>query len=143
MIYKYFISSLCRKRDARQKRKLTVLTETVDDGMYDKYYELKFESKLFDINEPNRSFFPLSAHCESPEPVSAAGLQALTLTSLPSLTESSCGFTPEEASYQVPEQSIDLSQAFMTSQMSDISIPVSEAMQEAQGHEAANSLIEE
>ncbi|XP_037836961.1 T-box transcription factor TBX6 [Kryptolebias marmoratus] len=106
-----------KKRDARQKRKMTVLTETLDTVHCDR--------------------------CESPEPTtSSTDLQALALTSLPPLSESSCGFTPEGASYQVPEQSIDLSQAFMTSQMSDISIPVTDGMQEPQGNEAANSMME-
>ncbi|XP_037546927.1 T-box transcription factor TBX6 [Nematolebias whitei] len=104
-----------KKRDARQKRKMTVLTETLDTVHCDR--------------------------CDSPEPGSSStDLQALT--SLPPLTESSCGFTSEGASYQVPEQSVDLSQGFITTQMSDISIPVTNEMQEPQGSEAADSMIE-
>uniref|UniRef100_A0A3Q0SC31 T-box transcription factor 6 n=1 Tax=Amphilophus citrinellus TaxID=61819 RepID=A0A3Q0SC31_AMPCI len=92
-----------KQRDARQKRKIAVLTETLD------------------INcDP----------CDSTEllpqpPASGADLQALALASLPALPDPSCGFRPEETSYQdtlVPEQSLDLSQEFMASQMSDINI---------------------
>ncbi|MEQ2177429.1 hypothetical protein GOODEAATRI_003438 [Goodea atripinnis] len=72
----------------------------------------------------------------------SSDLQALTLTSLPPLPDSSCGFRPDEASYPVPEHSLDLSLTFMTSQMSDINVTMANGMQEKQENEAALSMIE-
>lgn len=72
-------------------------------------------------------------------------LQALALASLPPLPDPSCGFRPEEASYQdtmVQEQPLDLGQAFMASQMSDISISMANEMQNTPGSEVANNMIE-
>lgn len=72
-------------------------------------------------------------------------LQALALASLPPLPDPSCGFRPEEASYQdtlVSDQPLDLGQAFMASQMSDISISMVNEMQNTTGSEVANSMIE-
>lgn len=82
-----------------------------------------------------------------PQPITATSgsdLQALALASLPPLPDPSCGFRPDEASYQatlVPEQPLDLGQAFMASQMSDMGISMAGGMQDA-GSEVANSLIE-
>lgn len=76
---------------------------------------------------------------ETAEPApSSSDLQALALASLPPLPDSSCGFRPEEASYPVPEPALDLTQTFMTSQMSDISV----TMQETQENVAAHNMIE-
>ncbi|MEQ2255443.1 hypothetical protein ILYODFUR_013954 [Ilyodon furcidens] len=106
-----------KQRDARQKRKIATLTETLDIVNCDP--------------------------CDASEPTAASSdLQALTLTSLPPLPDSSCGFRPEEASYPVPEHSLDLSLTFMTSQMSDISVTMANGMQEKQENEAALSMIE-
>lgn len=88
--------------------------------------------------------------CDSTEllqqpPVTGADLQALALASLPALPETSCGFRPGDTSYQdtlVPEQSLDLGQEFMASQMSDISITLASGIQELPGSERANSMIE-
>lgn len=88
--------------------------------------------------------------CDSTEllqqpPVTGANLQALALASLPALPETSCGFRPGDTSYQdtlVPEQSLDLGQEFMASQMSDINITLASGIQELPGSERANSMIE-
>ncbi|KAM4526671.1 T-box transcription factor TBX6 [Fundulus diaphanus] len=106
-----------RQRDARQKRKIAALTETLDTVNCDP--------------------------CETSEPTAAGSdLQALTLASLPPLPDSSCGFRPEDASYPVPEHSLDLGQTFMSSQMSDISVTMANGMQEPQENEPAHSMIE-
>ncbi|XP_025765720.1 T-box transcription factor TBX6 [Oreochromis niloticus] len=113
-----------KQRDARQKRKIAVLTETLDIVNCDP--------------------------CDSTEllqqpPATGADLQALALASLPALPETSCGFRPGDTSYQdalVQEQSLDLGQDFMASQMSDISITLASGIQELPGSEKANSMIE-
>ncbi|XP_035525747.1 LOW QUALITY PROTEIN: T-box transcription factor TBX6 [Morone saxatilis] len=111
-----------KQRDARQKRKISVLKETLDIVNCDP--------------------------CDSTELLSqptSTDLQALALASLPQLPDPSCGFRPEEASYQdtlVPDQPLDLGQAFMASQMSDISISMANGMQNAPGSEVANGIIE-
>ncbi|XP_015249740.1 PREDICTED: T-box transcription factor TBX6-like [Cyprinodon variegatus] len=106
-----------KQRDARQKRKIATLTETLDI-----------------VN---------SDPCEASEPpATSSDLQGLTLASLPPLPDSSCEFRPEEASYPVPEHSLDLSQTFMTSQMSDISTTMAAGMQGTQENEAARNIIE-
>ncbi|XP_027856123.1 T-box transcription factor TBX6 [Xiphophorus couchianus] len=105
-----------KQRDARQKRKMVALTETLDIVNCD----------------------PCEA-VEAAEPApSSSDLQALALASLPPLPDSSCGFRPEEASYPVQEPALDLTQTFMTSQMSDISV----TMQETQENVAAHNMIE-
>ncbi|XP_069547714.1 T-box transcription factor TBX6 [Brachyistius frenatus] len=113
-----------KQRDARQKRKVSVLTETLDIVNCD----------------------PCDSAELLPQPTTtSADLQALTLASLPPMPHPSCGFRPDEVSYQdtlVPEESLDLSQAFMASQMSDIGITMTNGMQEAPGSEVANSMIE-
>ncbi|XP_014902441.1 T-box transcription factor TBX6 [Poecilia latipinna] len=102
-----------KQRDARQKRKMVVLTETLDIVNCDP--------------------------CEAAESAaSSSDLQTLALASLPQLPDSSCGFRPEEASYPVPEPALDLAQTFMTSQMSDISV----TLQETQENEAVHNMIE-
>lgn len=76
---------------------------------------------------------------------SSADLQALALPPLPTLPDPSCAFRPEEASYQdtlVSEQPLDLGQAFMASQMSDINISMADGMQGTPGSEVANRMIE-
>lgn len=98
---------------------------------------------------------PLSGNCDPcntaellPQPIATTAgtdLQALTLASLPPLPDPSCGFRPEEAPFQdtlVPEQPLDLEQAFMASQMSDISISMASGVQNTPGSEVANSMIE-
>uniref|UniRef100_A0A665UI33 T-box transcription factor 6 n=1 Tax=Echeneis naucrates TaxID=173247 RepID=A0A665UI33_ECHNA len=95
-----------KQRDARQKRKIAVLTETVDIVNCDP--------------------------CDSTE-----------LLPQPAATTTPPGTT--EASYQdplVPEQPIDLDQAFMASQMPDINISMANGMQDTPGSEVANSIIE-
>ncbi|XP_076615338.1 LOW QUALITY PROTEIN: T-box transcription factor TBX6 [Chaetodon auriga] len=118
-----------KQRDARQKRKISALTETLDIVNCD----------------------PCDAADLLPQPTtttttSSTDLQALALASLPPLPDPSCGFRPEEASYQdtlVPEQPLDLGQAFMASQMSDtIGISMADGMQNTPGSEVANSMIE-
>lgn len=103
---------------------------------------------------------PLSVNCDPcdstellPQPITAAAagvaastdLQALTLASLPPLPDASCGFRPEEGPFQdtlVPEQPLDLDQAFMASQMSDIGISMVSGVQNAPGGQVPNSMIE-
>lgn len=80
-----------------------------------------------------------------PQPTTGTDLQALALASLPPLPDPSCGYRPEEASYQdtlVPEPPLDLGQAFMASQMSDISLSMASGMQDTAGSEMANSMID-
>lgn len=98
----------------------------------------------------------LSVNCDPcdsaellPQPITATpnttDLQALALASLPPLPDPTCGYRPEEASYHdtlVPEQQLDLGQAFMASQMSDIGISMANGMQSTPGSEVANSMIE-
>ncbi|KAM4715232.1 T-box transcription factor TBX6 [Anableps anableps] len=106
-----------KQRDARQKRKMATLTETLDIVNCDP--------------------------CEASQPTAAGSdLQALTLASLPPLPDSSCGFRPEEASYPVPEHSLNLTQTFISSQMSDISATMANGMQDTQDNEAAHNMIE-
>lgn len=117
---------------------------------------------MFYAKSPFSSFFllPLLVSCDpcdsaellppttvtSNTSSSTTDLQALALASLPQLPESSCGFRTDEASYQdtlVPEQPLDLGQAFMASQMSDtMSISMAEGMQNTAGSEVANSMID-
>lgn len=76
---------------------------------------------------------------------STADLQTLDLSSLPPLSDPSCGFRPEETPYQdtlVPEEALDLNQAFMTSQMSDIGMPMASEVQNPTGSEVATSMME-
>ncbi|XP_029311657.1 LOW QUALITY PROTEIN: T-box transcription factor TBX6 [Cottoperca gobio] len=111
-----------KQRDARQKRKISDVIETLDIVNCDP--------------------------CDSTEllqqPVTTGtDLQALTLASLPPLPNPSCGFRPEGACYQdtlVPEQPLDLGQAFMASQMSDIGISMAGGMQGMPGSEVANMI---
>ncbi|KAF7204487.1 T-box transcription factor TBX6-like [Nothobranchius furzeri] len=91
------------QRDARQKRKVTVLTETLD-----------------------------VVNCGSPETTT------LALPSLPPLTDPSCGFRPEEATYPAPDQSLDLGQAFITS---DISMEIATGLQDTGGNDGNSSLL--
>ncbi|XP_070783666.1 T-box transcription factor TBX6 [Enoplosus armatus] len=116
-----------KQRDARQKRKISDLTETLDIVNCD----------------------PCDSSELLPQPITttttSTDLQALALSSLPPLPDPSCGFRPQEASYQdtlVPQQALDLGQAFMASQMSDISISMANGMQDTPGSEGANSMIE-
>ncbi|XP_028990488.1 LOW QUALITY PROTEIN: T-box transcription factor TBX6 [Betta splendens] len=99
-----------KQRDARQKRKMSVLTEPLD--------------------------------VVSCDPAPGSDLQALALASLPP----ACHFGPDEASYRdalIPEQPLDLGQAFLASQMSDVGT-VSGGMQDAAGSmiDGANTLCE-
>ncbi|KAM3592117.1 uncharacterized protein V6R79_012781 [Siganus canaliculatus] len=115
-----------KQRDARQKRKMSDLTESLDIVNCDP--------------------------CDSTEVLqqavttSSTDLQTLTLASLAPLPAPTCGFRPEEAPYQdelVPEQALDIGQAFMASQMSDIGISMaSGGMQGTPGSEVADSIIE-
>lgn len=80
-------------------------------------------------------------------PITSSGgtggdLQALTLSSL---ADPSCGFRQEETPYQdtlVPEEPLDLNQAFIVSQMSDIGISMAGQVQNSTGNEVADSMIE-
>ncbi|KAM9336204.1 T-box transcription factor TBX6 [Symphorus nematophorus] len=118
-----------KQRDARQKRKMSVLTETLDIVNCDPC----------DSTELLPQPITATSTTSSPE------LQALALASLPPLPDPSCGFRPDEASYEdtlVPQQPIDLGQAYMATQMSDISISMANGMQNTPGGEVANSMIE-
>ncbi|XP_010739164.3 T-box transcription factor TBX6 [Larimichthys crocea] len=115
-----------KQRDARQKRKISVLTETLDIVNCDPCDSAEL------LQQPIGT-------------TTSTDLQALALASLPQLPDPSCGFRPEEASYQdtmVQEQPLDLGQAFMASQMSDISISMANEMQNTPGSEVANNMIE-
>ncbi|XP_068610805.1 T-box transcription factor TBX6 [Brachionichthys hirsutus] len=113
-----------KQRDARQKRKTPVLADPLDGSI---------------VNcDP----------CESaelvPQPLSTStgtDLQTLGLASLPPLPDSSCGFRQEEDSYRgalAPPQPIGLSQAFIASQIPDMSI----SLAGTPGSEAASHRIE-
>ncbi|XP_026170629.1 T-box transcription factor TBX6 [Mastacembelus armatus] len=112
-----------KQRDARQKRKMDVLTETLDIVSSD----------------------PCDSTEVLPQHTTSTDMQALALASLPPLPDPSCEFRPEEASYQetlVPQQPLDLGQGFMASQMSDISISMTNVMRDTPGSEGANGMIE-
>ncbi|XP_071319092.1 T-box transcription factor TBX6 [Trachinotus anak] len=116
-----------KQRDARQKRKIAVLTETLDIVNCDPCDSTEL------LPQPTTTTTTSTA-------TASADLQALALASLPPLPNPSCGYRPEEASYQ--DTPLDLGQAFMASQMSDISISMANGMQETPGSEVANSIIE-
>ncbi|XP_018533781.1 T-box transcription factor TBX6 [Lates calcarifer] len=122
-----------KQRDARQKRKMSVLTETLDIVNCDPCDSTEILSQ------------PTTTTTSSTSTTSSTDLQALALASLPPLPDPTCGYRPEETSYQdtlVPEQPLDLGHAFMASQMSDISISMANGMQATPGSEVANSIIE-
>ncbi|XP_024141045.2 extensin, partial [Oryzias melastigma] len=89
-----------------------------------------------------------SVNCDSAEfqPASpSTDLQALGLASLPPPPEPSCVFKPDEASFQdvlTPEQSLELGQSFIASEMSDLSVALNHGMQERQHDEEAERMIE-
>ncbi|XP_053197578.1 T-box transcription factor TBX6 [Scomber japonicus] len=112
-----------KQRDARQKRKISVLTETLDIVNCD----------------------PCDSTQLLPQPEASTDLQALALASLPQMPNPSCGYRPEDAPYQdtlVPEQPLDLGQAFMHSNQMTVSISMTSGMQDTPGNEVANSIIE-
>lgn len=68
-------------------------------------------------------------------------LQALPLASLHPLPDPACGFQPDQAPFQdalVPEESLNLHQAFMT----DISMTLSGVVQGSAGSHMATNLME-
>ncbi|XP_033840802.1 T-box transcription factor TBX6 [Periophthalmus magnuspinnatus] len=112
-----------KQRDARQKRKLDQITETLDIVNCDPCDSTEALSQ------------PTVTSTQPP------GLQTLDLSCLPALPDPSCGYRPEETAYQdtlVPEQTLDLGQAFMT----DINIPLSNGMQDQGGSDVPNDHIE-
>ncbi|XP_056899851.1 T-box transcription factor TBX6 [Takifugu flavidus] len=119
-----------KQREARQKRKITALTENSDTSAS------KMNCDPCDATEL------LSRPITSS---STADLQTLDLSSLPPLPDPSCGFRPEETPYQdtlVPEEALDLNQAFMASQMSDIGMSMASEVQNPTGSEVATSMME-
>ncbi|XP_054625213.1 T-box transcription factor TBX6 [Dunckerocampus dactyliophorus] len=129
-----------KQRDARQKRKLAVLSETVDIVNCNPCDSTQL------LSHPDTTpAVPATPTNTSPN-ATGANLQNLTLASLDPLpVDPSCGFTPEEAPFQgtlIPEQPLDLGQAFMASQMPDISLSMSGGMEDATGSEVTNSIIE-
>ncbi|XP_044193878.1 T-box transcription factor TBX6 [Thunnus albacares] len=112
-----------KQRDARQKRKISALTETLDIVNCD----------------------PCDSTQLLPQPAASTDLQALALASLPPLPDPSCGYRPEDAPYQdtlVPEQPLVLGQAFMHSSQMPVSISMTSGMQDTPGSEVTNSIIE-
>ncbi|XP_068439775.1 LOW QUALITY PROTEIN: T-box transcription factor TBX6 [Clinocottus analis] len=111
-----------KQRDARQKRKIPISTDPLDIVNCDP--------------------------CDSTElqPITTGtDLQALALASLPQLPDPSCGFRPERDPYQdtlAPEHPLDLGQAFMASQISDIGLSLVNGMQDTSGSEVENRLTE-
>lgn len=72
---------------------------------------------------------------------SSPDLQTLPLASLHPLPDPTCGFRPDEAPFQdalVPEQPLNLDQAFMT----DISMTLSGVVQSSTGSHMATDLME-
>ncbi|KAM3860053.1 T-box transcription factor TBX6 [Diretmus argenteus] len=122
-----------RQRDARQKRKTTHVGETLDIVSCDPC--------------DSTELLPQSA---ATTPTTPPDLQALaSLASLPALPDPSCGYGAEEAPYQdatatapVSEQPLHLDQAFMASQMSDITASLASGLQDAPGQEAADAMID-
>ncbi|XP_057681479.1 T-box transcription factor TBX6 [Corythoichthys intestinalis] len=119
-----------KQRDARQKRKLVDMRETV-------------ASENCDPCDSTHS--PPTASATAPE-ITGADLQALALASLhPLPPEPSCGFTSEETPFQdtlVPEEPLDLGQGFIASQIPDISLAINAGLQDTTGSEVTNTLIE-
>ncbi|XP_075890464.1 T-box transcription factor TBX6 [Nelusetta ayraudi] len=120
-----------RQRDARQKRKMSALTENLEEDDCDPCDAAELLSQ------------PISTTIITSTTATATGpdLQALPLASLHPLPNPSCGFRPEEAPFQdalVPEQPLNLDQAFMT----DISITLSGVVQGAAGSHMATGLME-
>ncbi|KAM6897002.1 T-box transcription factor TBX6 [Xenentodon cancila] len=114
-----------KQRDARQKRKIAVLSETLDIVSCDPCDSTEL--------------------LQQPTTTTSADMQALALASLAPLPDHACGFSSEEASYPdtlVPDQSLELGQAFIDSQMSDIAITMASGMQETTGNEASNNMID-
>ncbi|CAL1599387.1 unnamed protein product [Knipowitschia caucasica] len=105
-----------KQRDARQKRKIDQITDTLDIVNCDPC--------------DSTEVLPQATSGSSP------GLQTLDLSCLPALP----AYGTEEPSYQdslLPEQSLDLGQAFIA----DVSIPLSGGIQDA-GTEVSNGLME-
>ncbi|XP_077595682.1 T-box transcription factor TBX6 [Stigmatopora nigra] len=115
-----------KQRDARQKRKLADMADTVT----------------------TENCNPCDSTQSLPIPeMTGAHLQALALASLHRLpTEPSCRFTSEESPFQnnlvVPEEPLELGQAFMAAQIPDISLTISAGMQETTESECTDTLIE-
>nr|XP_040032107.1 LOW QUALITY PROTEIN: T-box transcription factor TBX6 [Gasterosteus aculeatus aculeatus] len=112
-----------KQRDARLKRKVSVVADTLDIANCDA--------------------------CDSAElraATSSADLQALALASLPRLPDGPpCGFGADGASYRdtlVQEHPLDLGQDFMASQISDIGISMADGMQDARGSEGEDLMVE-
>ncbi|XP_051925355.1 T-box transcription factor TBX6 [Hippocampus zosterae] len=119
-----------KQREARQKRKLADMTETVAIGNCDACDSTQHLPTV-PAATPN---------------MSGADLQALALATLhPLHAEPSCGFTPEDGAFRgslVPEPPLDLDEAFMASQIPDISLSMSAGMQGTAGSEVTNALVE-
>ncbi|XP_041671608.1 LOW QUALITY PROTEIN: T-box transcription factor TBX6 [Cheilinus undulatus] len=117
-----------KQRDARQKRKMSALAETLDIVNCDPCDSTELLPQQMSTNTS-----------------SSTDLQTLTLSSLPPLPDPSCGFRQDEATYQdtlVPQQPLDLGHAFMESGMSDIGLSMSDGMQDPAGSEMTNTMIE-
>ncbi|XP_072312780.1 T-box transcription factor TBX6 [Eucyclogobius newberryi] len=112
-----------KQRDARQKRKIDQITETLDIVNCDPC--------------DSTEVLPQSTVTSTPPP----DLQSLDLSCLPSLPDPRCGYRTEDTPYQdtlVPEQTLDLGHAFMT----DVNIPLTNGIQDTGGSEVSNGLIE-
>ncbi|XP_019739051.1 T-box transcription factor TBX6 isoform X2 [Hippocampus comes] len=119
-----------KQRDARQKRKLADMTETVAIGNCDACDSTQHLPTV-PAATPN---------------MSGADLQALALATLhPLPADPSCGFTTEDSAFQdslVPEPPLDLDEAFMASQIPDISLSMNAGMQDGAGSDVTNTIIE-
>ncbi|XP_077406783.1 T-box transcription factor TBX6 [Vanacampus margaritifer] len=119
-----------KQRDARQKRKLADMTETV----------------ALENCDPCDSTQHLPTVPTTGPSITGADLQALALASLPPLSaDPACGFTPDDTHFQDslgPEQPLDLDEAFMASQIPDISLTMSAGMPNTAGSEVTNTIIE-
>ncbi|XP_074518895.1 T-box transcription factor TBX6 [Halichoeres trimaculatus] len=118
-----------KQRDARQKRKMSVFSDSLDIVNCD----------------PDHSTQLLLPPITTTTTTPSTDQQALTLASLPPMPDPSCGFRPEDSTYQeglVPQQSLDLGQGFMTSQMSDIGLSMIDGIQVTARSEIANSMGE-
>ncbi|XP_067100246.1 T-box transcription factor TBX6 [Osmerus mordax] len=121
-----------RQRDARQKRKLSQVSN-MQDG--------ESAASL----SPSVSCGP----CDSTQTLAShpPELQTLTLASLPLLPSPSCGFSSNQISFQetpLPDPPLQLGHAYVSSQIADLTVDMVNGQQDATGsnHQPSDSMID-
>ncbi|XP_062331395.1 T-box transcription factor TBX6 [Osmerus eperlanus] len=121
-----------RQRDARQKRKLSQVSN-MQDG--------ESAASL----SPSVSCGP----CDSTQTLAShpPELQTLTLPSLPLLPSPSCGFSSNQISFQetpLPDPPLQLGHAYVSSQIADLTVDMVNGQQDATGsnHQPSDSMID-